>query len=99
MSQEHVLCAAIYVDDGIVRTHQPVVRGLVYGGWRHHTILQLVATAHGRVRDRTKEVQGFLTTTGRFVTRAQALQIALAAGQVTEDDLLCNRELYSEDLY
>lgn len=41
--------------------------------------------------------QGFLTSTGRFVGRREAAQIALHSGQIKE--LKFGSELYSEDLY
>ncbi|ARK07545.1 hypothetical protein LAV_00170 [Sphingobium phage Lacusarx] len=48
----------------------------------------------------TPDNQGFLTNTGRFVGRAEALQIALAANQPLIDHPSRNdRELYSEDLW
>ena len=47
---------------------------------------------------RCKTVQGFITTTGRFVNRKEAWEIARAAGQI-DDNGGYNRELFSEDLY
>ena len=47
---------------------------------------------------RCDTVQGFLTNTGRFVNRKEAFEIALNAGQITEDCGYCG-ELFSEDLY
>lgn len=47
---------------------------------------------------RCETVQGFLTNTGRFVNRKEAFEIALNAGQITEDCGYCG-ELFSEDLY
>ena len=42
--------------------------------------------------------QGFLTSTGRFVNRVQARQIAYVAGQETKTTGN-ERDLYSEDLW
>lgn len=47
---------------------------------------------------RCKTVQGFLTSTGRFVDRKEAYRIALSAGQIDENGGY-NKELFSEDLY
>lgn len=46
------------------------------------------------------EDQGFLTDTGRFVGREEALKIAEAAGQIIKRSAGDNsRELYSEDVW
>ena len=47
---------------------------------------------------RCKTVQGFLTSTGRFVDRKEAYRIALNAGQIDESNGV-DGELFSEDLY
>ena len=43
--------------------------------------------------------QGFVTECGRYVRRAPARMIALANGQITDDNTTHPRELFSEDLY
>lgn len=44
--------------------------------------------------------QGFLTSTGRFVSREHALKIAVAAGQpLIDHPSRCPHRLYSEDLW
>jgi len=40
--------------------------------------------------------QGFITSTGRFVGRVEAKEIAIASGQITESEY---SQLYSEDLW
>lgn len=82
--------------------------GLVFTGWRHgdcYTTLnawkrllpkeevermerKLFDQMHGRV-------QGFMTSSGRFVDRVEARAIAFAAGQVDK----ATGDLHSEDLY
>jgi len=57
---------------------------------RHHDILW----GFGRV---LPEDQGFLTSTGRYVDRKEAAQIAWAAEQVKT--LIAPPNLYSEDLW
>lgn len=47
---------------------------------------------------RCKTVQGFMTSTGRFVGRKEAWKIAVASGQISENGGY-NKELFSEDLY
>jgi hypothetical protein len=47
---------------------------------------------------RCKTVQGFMTSTGRFVDRKEAWEIAVASGQI-DDKGGYNKELFSEDLY
>lgn len=64
---------------------------------RHHHIFALAAfigiSAEGPARG-----QGFTTSAGRFVERAEALAIAKAAGQTRPNDEL-GHQLYSEDLW
>ncbi len=72
MSPETVERAAIRTDEGTV-----------YSVWRprrHHDILALLHTRGLPIPSIRN--QGFVTSTGRFVSRAEAAQIALAAGQV-----------------
>ena len=72
----------------------------MYCGHRHHNILGQLVAAYGMAGERRekglREVQGFLTSTGRFVGRREGLALAIAAGQVVERKAV---ELYSEDLY
>ena len=42
--------------------------------------------------------QGFVTDEGKFVTRAEAMQIAIASGQVTAGTTYHKTDLFSEDL-
>jgi len=81
--------------------------GLVFCAWRHgDCYTALMAWAHlfsPKERRRIRAIdrdqlrgsrQGFLTSHGRFVDRAEAARIALDAGQVD----MAMRELTSEDL-
>lgn len=43
--------------------------------------------------------QGFFTSKGRFVSRTEAMKIALAAGQVEKWKTIHEKTLFSEDLY
>lgn len=77
-------CAAITQPDGRVWT-----------GKRHHHCIATIIQATG-VKPVTGQ-QGFVTTSGRFVSREEARDIAIAAGQVTTT--LHRTQLFSEDLY
>lgn len=48
-------------------------------------------------RDKTLDIQGFLTSRGRFVSRDIAYDIAVRAGQI-QTGLRQNKILYSEDI-
>ena len=65
--------------------------GIIYQGKRHHNIInenRNVTVRYG--------IQGFITDTGRFVTREEGLDIALLNGQCSE---LLGSVLTSEDLW
>lgn len=86
---EHIVAAAIQIDGVTISLPRPA---------RHGTVLAAadwyLKTEPGR------EVQGFLTSTGRFVNRIQARHIADIAGQKPgRSGGRDNPELYSEDLW
>jgi hypothetical protein len=70
---------------------------------RHHHCYALAA--EDRADNRFGEDQGFLTSTGRFVDRVEAMLIAVAAGQYDltrpprADHVTNPHQLYSEDLW
>lgn len=66
------------------------------GPYRHHDVIRMIAKENG-VGIAGPDVQGFLDHTGRFLTRKQAMNHALACGQVTGRQRM--EELYSEDLW
>ena len=93
-SHEDVRCAAIWVNDpNDSCIHQPVNidTGYVICGLRHHNCVMNMKTGWKKY----KHVQGFLTSKDRFVTREEAVDIALAAKQIPERVT----RLFSEDLY
>lgn len=49
--------------------------------------------------DKSSAVQGFLTDTGRFVNRYEAMKIALAADQIIVPKNLLHDALFSEDVW
>jgi len=88
-----------------------VKTGFVLCGYRHPNIIGILPTNiyFKKTNENSVQVewnencpkhesyQGFLTSTGRFVGRREAAQIALHSGQIKE--LKFGSELYSEDLY
>lgn len=97
--RETIETAALIVDGEVWTLPRPA---------RHHVLLYAWGMAHWRagngitgsggpaqVPDDAEE--GFVTSTGRFVTREEALTIALAAGQVGEvrkADVLTSEDLW-----
>lgn len=100
MSKEYILCAAIWFDDGKPHVHQPVniQSGFVVCGRRHHncfaTLTVIQEDKAERLELRKKSVQGFITSTDRFVDRKEAGSIAFNSAQAAFTDCL-----FSEDLY
>lgn len=83
--EERIMAAGVRLNDHLHWLRPPA---------RHHHILNELARLVG---DRVHAAeQGFLTTSGRFVDRKRAKEIAVAAGQVQDGGL---RELFSEDLW
>jgi len=98
-SNETILCAAIWFDDGKTYLYQPknITTGLVFCGHRHACIFQQTQmNVKGRQNIGFYEKkQGFLTNQNRFVDRKEGAIIAHQAGQIKEKI----KTLYSEDLY
>ncbi len=101
---ERILCAAIWVNDGVSRMHLPrnLTTGLVFAGWRHHNCFTQIEALFGPEEEnrptpeqRAGFHQGFLTSRGRFVDREEGAQIAYDASQVDRKLTW----LSSEDLY
>ena len=69
--------------------------GKVWTGKRHQHCIATIVQATG-VKPVTGE-QGFVTMSGRFVSREEARDIAIAAGQVAST--VHRTQLFSEDLY
>lgn len=107
-SQEYILCAANYYDDGKEHAHtcKNIKTGFVICGRRHHNCISTFALMVGFPYDEyglklsNTEDQGFITNTDRFVTRLQALEIAKNANQLKPDENVNERlGLFSENLY
>ncbi len=83
---ERILCAAIRLDD------------ITIPGFRHGDCFDLARRLYPDIVILT-QMQGFLTSTGRFVSRGIAFNIAAKAGQITSSEKSAIRILQSEDLY
>lgn len=97
-NKEIVICAAIWVQDGKKRPHQPtnIPSGTVFCGLRHYSI---ILAAYG-IAHKNRSVQGFLTSKNRFLTREEASELVRNNNQEMVVDRNAIREqLYSEDLY
>lgn len=101
--KEFIICAAIHFLDGKNHNHQPknVTTGFVIAGRRHHNCyLTLSIIKDDETTMKLKNVQGFITSTDRFVDRKEAYEIAKREGQlfsgILHDD---NPILISEELY
>ena len=88
--KERIICPAIHKPDEIDMAGKP----LIYCGLRHAYILW-----QSKLISRNPHHQGFLTSTGRFVTREEALVIALENDQVIDKAQIRGNRLFSEDLY
>lgn len=83
----------------VIETAAVLFRGKIFSvprPGRHDVALEEAAKQSG-LHCIIKEKQGFVTSTGRFVDRIEAAQIALAAGQIKK--LKWPPNLYSEDLW
>jgi len=105
--KEFILCAANYYNDGSKETHtvSNIEEGFVICGRRHHNCIAIFAKMYGFPYSRKTqkimgtEIQGFITSTNRFVNRVEAMSIARAANQVITEGGNGNARLFSEDLY
>jgi hypothetical protein len=90
---EVCICAAI------------LCQGKIYRGHRHSDALlamhnELSWNMSRKEIMELKEVQGFLTSLGRFVSREEGMELQLSAGIASADPGgYRSGELYSEDLY
>ena len=87
---ERIVCAAIHAPNEVDMAGHP----LIYCGLRHAYILW-----QGKHVSRKASHQGFLTSTGRWVGREEALQMALNADQILDITQIRGDRLFSEDLY
>ena len=102
MEQEKVLCAAIWINDGVKYDLQPtnINTGFVICGWRHGCCIEQFKAWCGDVKNKPSasiQTQGFLTSKNRFLNRIEARNFVLKTGQLETTEF--DDELYSEDLY
>ena len=101
MKKEFIICAANHHDDGKEYVHQPnnITSGFVICGRRHHNCFATLSICSNSTKKHFEyeEIQGFITSTNRFVDRIEAGVIALASQQITK--LNHPPRLFSEDLY
>ena len=89
INYERIVAAAVQIEGLTISLPQPA---------RHGTIL--TCTSYSLNMEPGRELQGFLTSTGRFVNRIQARHIADIAGQnPRRSGGRDNPELFSEDLW
>lgn len=76
-----------------------IYNGKVYEGSTHSEIgIKMVVDGICPPPYPSGDAQGFVTEDGDFVSRCQALRIAVNAGQVVWGKTLNSEELFSEDL-
>ena len=106
--KEYIICAAIHFKNEIVYKEQPinVKSGIVIAGRRHSdcclTIINLIGDDFLSKYNHAnkKAVDGFITSTNRFVDRYEAYKIAKEQNQVLyEESNSKNKILVSENLY
>ena len=108
--KEFIICAANYYNDEHKHNHQPtnISKGFVVCGRRHYnciyTFSKIVGFPYTLLGQRihSTEVQGFLTSTNRFVTRKEAYKIAYDNNQIIGPNKGYSENsigLTSEDLY
>lgn len=64
---------------------------------RHHHIIRQIYEETGKPV-RGKDIQGFLDNEGNFLSRIEAMKVAVEANQILENSLVLS-ELYSENLW
>lgn len=107
LKEEYIICAANWYKDLEVAKELPpsnlypvnIKTGIVFCAYRHlQCLYTMIAMTGKKQHEAGEEVQGFLTSTNRFVDREEAAQIALKCGQIKELKY-SSKKLYSEDLY
>lgn len=106
-NDERIICAANWYKDLPTGNHNPVniANGIVICGLRHNnpidvlkTIAELRSVTYG-IDAAGPHEQGFLTSHNRFVSRAEAFEIAKKQKQLNSRARGSSTDLYSEDLY
>jgi len=97
MNKEFILCAAIWINDGLKHESQPenIESGFVICGRRHHNCYQTIKsltnqTPNERIgnlinsmtAEEQRKHQGFITSFDRYVDRNEAFKIASENNQI-----------------
>ena len=105
---EKIICAAVWYKELEQKKEMPeccylpknIKEGIVFCGYRHaQCIYTKVAITGLRDAESGENEQGFLTSHNRFVSREEALTIALKENQVIDLSQVTGDRLFSEDLY
>lgn len=88
--REYITCVAIK-RDGVVRHMGPAVR-------EHHRLRQIINPPLTGNHKMDGDVDGFMTCQGRFLTRAEARDVAIASRQLHERWKTSARDPLSSDL-
>ena len=112
---EHILCSAVWLDDGIFHKEQPVniKTGFIVCGRRHNDCLTVIENIINGNLDNffsrfkktdnfMTENMGFITSANRFVDRKEAFKIAKYKSQIVYGFKFETSEpdcLISENLY
>lgn len=105
---ERIICAAVWYKEIPIKIEIPFEStnpkncptGLVFSGHRHGQCIYTKCAVTGlRDAESGENEQGFLTSKNRFVSREEALIIALRENQVMDIKEIRGNRLFSEDLY
>jgi hypothetical protein len=106
--KEYILCAAVWYKEIPIKKEIPFestnpincLTGLVFSGHRHGQCIYTKCAITGlRDAESGENEEGFLTSKNRFVSREEALVIALRENQVINITEIRGNRLFSEDLY
>ena len=106
--EERIICAAVWYKELELKKDVPydvflpknLDRGVVFCGHRHGNCIYTKCAITGlRDAESGENEQGFLTSKNRFVSREEALQIAIKQNQVLDIEQVRGDRLFSEDLY
>ena len=90
MINEYILCAAVKIRID----HEAII----ISGYRHGDCFNVIhKLCYNKYIAQSECEQGFLTSSGRFVDRIEAMVIAKQADQLIRDSIFS--ELISEDIY
>lgn len=106
--KEFIICAAVWYKEIELKKNMPINtylpknldKGIVFVQYRHGQCIYSKNAITGlRDAESGDNEQGFLTSKNRFVSREEALQIALKENQVLDLKEIRGNRLFSEDLY